>query len=164
MPNALGQMPQAIRIVFACTRYVALGVGIFVAMLVTLLAASDYVFFEPYVVSHIPQGGEFGLVLIITIAILSALVIPAGIMSVQSARAARKGFAGSITGTTIGIAAGACSCGPLGFALVSSLGAAGSATASFLTAYDVPLRLVAITALVVSLYTISSAITRECKI
>ena len=160
MSTALGLMSLAVRTVFSRRQYAALGAAVTVAMMVGLLAASDYVFFEPYVVGHIPPGGELGFVMISAIAALSGLTVPVGVMSV---RTARKGFAGGLAGTTVGVAAGACSCGPLGFALASSLGAAGTAAASFLTAYDVPLRLAAIAALLISLYAASSAIAQECR-
>ena len=155
---------QSMRIVFTQKKYAALGIIVFIIMALLLLSASEFVFFEPYVTGHIPQGDELDFVLIITISVFSALVIPLGLLSILHARRARKGLASSVTGTSIGIIAGACSCGPLGFVLAVSLGTVGSSFASFLTIYDTHLRLVSICALLISFYTLSSVITRECKI
>ena len=154
---------HAARMVFARRANVAMGIGVFAAMLVAMLSISDYVFFEPYVVAHVPEGGAAGLAIIVTMSALSAVALPMGVHSIAVARAARRGIAGGMAGTTVGIVAGACSCGPLTLALATSLGAAGSATTSFLSAYDVPLRLVAIAALAASIYATSSALSASCR-
>lgn len=152
------------REVFGRPKYAALGVFVCASLLIVMLVSSEFVFFEPYVIGHIPQGTELDLALIIVIAALSGIVVPVGVMSILGARAARKGFAGSMTGTSIAVVAGACSCGPLGFAIASSLGAAGVAASSFLTEYAVPLRLASIAALLVSLRATSKAIKQECNV
>lgn len=43
-------------------------------------------------------------------------------------------------GSIIGASAGACSCGPLGFAIISTFGTIGGITTSLLTLYEIPLR------------------------
>lgn len=163
MPHPLSQMALTARVVFSNPWYATLAVVIFVVMSAGLLAASEYVFFEPYFVGHVPKGTELGAALIVVVSALSALVVPSSVMSLWGTRKSRRGFAGGLTGTTVGIAAGVCSCGPVGLALVGLLGAAGTAVASFLTVYDVPLRLAAIAALMVSFHTVSSSFMRNCK-
>ena len=59
----------------------------------------------------------------------------------------------SITGTIIGASAGACSCGPIGFSIITTFGTTGSIASSFLTNYEIPLRLISIAILVLVLWT-----------
>lgn len=70
----------------------------------------------------------------------------------------------SLTGTIIGASAGACSCGPIGFSVITTFGAAGSIASAFLTNYETPLRLVSIGILIIVLITTMKAIPIECKI
>jgi len=52
-------------------------------MMVGLLILSEYIFLEPYVVSHIPSGTELRFVLIVIISALSALVLPMNIFRIN---------------------------------------------------------------------------------
>jgi len=70
---------------------------------------------------------------------------------------------GSIVGSIIGASAGICSCGPIGFSIISTFGTiAGTATA-FLTNYEIPLRFVSLGLLCLVYYTTSKSISVECK-
>ncbi len=69
-----------------------------------------------------------------------------------------------LTGTIIGASAGACSCGPIGFSVITTFGAAGSIASAFLTNYETPLRLVSIGILIIVLITTMKVIPIECKI
>ncbi len=70
----------------------------------------------------------------------------------------------SITGTIIGASAGACSCGPIGFSVITTFGTAGSIASSFLTNYEIPLRLASIGILVLVFITTMKSLSVECKI
>ena len=64
-----------------------------------------------------------------------------------------KKIGGSIVGTIVGASAGACSCGPIGFSVITTFGTAGSVASSFLTNYEIPLRLISIGILVLVFFT-----------
>jgi hypothetical protein len=126
-------MTSAIRLVFSNSKYLVLSIIIFSTMLVGLLILSEYIFLEPYVVSHIPSGTEFGFVLIVTISVLSALVLPMNIFRINILKKSKQKMGGGIFGSIIGAVAGACSCGPIGFAVISTFGSVGAtATARYL--------------------------------
>ncbi len=163
MARSVRMVEQATRMVFARRVNVAMAIGVFATMLLVMLLTADYVFIEPYLIAHVPEGGVGGLAIIVVMSALSAMAIPMGIHSIMAARAARRGIAGGMAGATVGVVAGACSCGPITLALATSLGAAGSATASFLSEYDVPLRLAAIAALGVSIYATSATLSGQCR-
>jgi len=149
--------------VFSNFRYVVLAAAIFAGLLFLLSFLSEYVFFEPYFVFNIPFDRIVGFALLVGVSILSALAIPMSIyllVSLQKAKRASGGFIGSL----VGASAGACSCGPVGFAVISTFGAAGGIATAFLTMYEIPLRLASIGILGYVLYTTSRSLSGHCKI
>jgi hypothetical protein len=157
-------MVQTIKLVFSNFKYVILAICIFVPMLIGLLILSEYIFLEPYVVSHIPFGGEFGFVLIVILSALSALVIPMNIFRINILKSSKQKMGGGIFGSIIGAAAGACSCGPVGFAVISTFGSVGATATAFLTNYETPIRFLAIAILVVTYFTTVKSLKIECEI
>ena len=113
---------------------------------------------------YVPQHAIFDFILIVIIAALSGIVTSLGIYRIQilsnSVRKSGTGLFGSI----IGASAGACSCGPFGFAAVSVFGAVGGTATSFFTNYETPLRLVSIAILCYTYYASVKSITTQCKI
>jgi len=156
-------MTSAIYLVFSNPKYLILALAIFSSMLVGLLIISEYIFLEPYVVSHIPSGTEFGFVLIVTISALSALVLPMNIFRINILKKSKQKMGGGIFGSFIGAAAGACSCGPIGFAVISTFGSVGATATAFLTNYEIPIRIIAIGILVITYFTTVKSLKIECK-
>lgn len=163
-------MVHAISQVFADKRFIGMAVIIFVPMITGLLILSGHVFLEPYLTSHIPPGSEIGTILIIILSALSALVIPMSIFRIIIMRRIgirKKGgseMGKGITGSVVGVVAGACSCGPAGFAIISLFGSAGAAASAFLTYYEIPIRIGAVLLLVVTYFTTARALKRECMV
>jgi len=156
-------MTSAIRLVFSNLKYLILSIVIFSTMLVGLLILSEYIFLEPYVVSHIPSGTEFGFLLIVTISALSALVLPMNIFRINILKKSKQKMGGGILGSIIGAAAGACSCGPIGFAVISTFGSVGATATAFLTNYEIPIRIIAIGILAITYFTTVRSLKIECK-
>ena len=157
-------MIQTIKLVFTNFKYLVLSFSIFVTMLIGLLIMSEYIFLEPYVVSHIPSGTEFGFVLIVMISALSALVLPMNIFRINILKSSKQKMGGGVFGSIIGAAAGACSCGPIGFAVISTFGSVGATTTAFLTNYEIPIRIIAIAILSITYFTTVKSLKVECKI
>ena len=157
-------MVQTIKLVFSNFKYVGLATCIFVPMLIGLLIMSEYIFLEPYVVSHLPSGTEFGFVLIVILSGLSALVIPMNIYRINILKTSKQKMGGGVAGSIVGAAAGACSCGPIGFAVISTFGSVGATATAFLTNYEIPIRLIAIGILVITYFTTVKSLKIECKL
>ena len=156
-------MTSVIHLVFSNLKYLILSIVIFSTMLVGLLILSEYIFLEPYIVSHIPSGTEFGFVLIVTISALSALVLPMNIFRINILKKSKQKMGGGIFGSIIGAAAGACSCGPIGFAVISTFGSVGATATAFLTNYEIPIRIIAIGILTITYFTTVRSLKIECK-
>jgi len=157
-------MTSAIKFVFSNTKYIILAITIFTSMLIGLLILSEYIFLEPYVVSHIPSGSELGFVLIVIISALSALVLPMNIFRIIILQKSKQKMGGSIFGSIIGAAAGACSCGPIGFAVISTFGSVGATATAFLTNYEIPIRIIAIGILTITYFTTVKSLKTECNL
>ena len=157
-------MTGTLRLVFSDFRYISLAVAIFVPMLFGLLIISEYIFLDPYIVSHIPDGTEFGFSLIVVLSGLSALVIPMNVYRINILKTSKKKIGSGVFGSLVGAAAGACSCGPIGFAVISTFGSVGATASAFLTNFEIPIRIAAIALLVFTYYTTFKSLKVECKI
>jgi len=157
-------MVQTIKLVFSNFKYIILSCVLFSSMLIGLLILSEYIFLEPYVVGHIPSGTELEFSLILIISVLSALVIPMNIFRINILKGSKQKISGGIFGSIIGAAAGACSCGPVGFAVISTFGSIGVTATTFLTNYEFPIRIIAIVILVITYFTTVNSLKTECKI
>jgi hypothetical protein len=157
-------MVHPIKLVYSNPKYFLLTSGIFVLMTIGLLILSEYIFLEPYVVAHLPSGSELGFVLIVILSALSALVIPMNIFRINILKSSKQKMGGGILGSIIGTAAGACSCGPIGFAVISTFGSVGATATAFLTNYEIPIRIIAIAILIVTYFTTIKSLKVECNL
>jgi len=133
-------------------------------MFIPLSIISEYIFLEPYLVMYVPMVSFFPFSLIVAVSVLSGIVLTMNIYRVRILRNSTKKMGGGVLGSIIGSSAGACGCGPVGFAIISSLGSIGGTAAAFLTNYEIPLRLAALAIMGLTLYTTSRSIYIECKI
>lgn len=155
---------ETLKLVFSNIRYSLLAIGIFISMVIGLLILSEFIFVEPFVAGHIPQGTELGFSLIVILSGLSALVLPMNIYRINILKNSKGKIGGSVFGSFVGAAAGACSCGPIGFAIISTFGSVGATSMAFLTNYEIPIRLAAIGLLAITYYTTVKSLKVECKI
>ena len=94
-------MVQTIKLVFSNLKYLLLSFILFSSMMIGLLILSEYIFLEPYIVSHIPSGTELEFILIFIISVLSALVIPMNIFRINLLKASRQKMGGGIFGSML---------------------------------------------------------------
>jgi len=154
-----------IKLVFSNYRYIILATAIFVGMLIPLSIISEFIFLEPYVITYIPSDQALSFFLIVVLSALAGLVLSMNVYRINAFRnSPKKKMGGGIFGSIIGAAAGACSCGPIGFAVISTFGAAGGVATAFLSNYEIPIRLVAIGILALTYFTTTKSLAVECKV
>lgn len=137
---------------------------VFIAMLIPLLIISEYLFLEPYVLIYVPYERGLGFFLIIAVSAVSGVVLAMNVYRIKALRNSSKKIGGGVLGSIIGASAGACGCGPIGFTVVSTFGTVGGIATSFLSNYEIPLRLAALGILAFVFYTTSRSLSVECKI
>ncbi len=155
---------QVFKEVFSRSIYVISAIAIFIVLFVSLSTISEYFFFSPYFILNVPLSGLPGFLLIIAIAAMSGIVIGMNVYRIKTLRKSMKSMGGGFLGSIIGASAGACSCGSIGFAIISVFGTAGGIATSFLTNYEIPLRLVSLAILGYTYYATTKALSFECKI
>jgi hypothetical protein len=79
-------------------------------------------------------------------------------------RSSRRKMGGGVAGSIIGAVAGACSCGPVGFAIISTFGSVGATASAFVSNYEIPLRIAAIALLLITYYTTTRSLAVECRL
>jgi hypothetical protein len=152
------------KLVFSNYGYIGLAAAVFAVMFMLISYLSEYVFFEPYFIFYIPDDRILGFALIIAVGVLSGIVIPMNVYRIKMLQNNTSKVGGGFLGSLVGASAGACSCGPVGFAIISTFGTAGGVATSFLTAYEIPVRLASIGILAYVYYTTTKSLSTECKI
>ena len=150
--------------VFSNYSYVPLAGIIFVCMLIPLSILSEFLFIEPFFVIHVIEDRAFSFTLLVAISFMSAVVIPMNIYRIRTLQKSTTKIGGSLLGSIIGASAGICSCGPIGFSIISTFGTVAVTATAFLTNYEIPLRLVSLGLLCLVYYTTAKSISIECKI
>ena len=149
---------------FSSVSYVTLAGIIFVCMFIPLSILSEFLFIEPFFVIHVIEDRAFSFTLLVAISFMSAVVIPMNIYRIRTLQKSTTKIGGSLLGSIIGASAGICSCGPIGFSIISTFGTVAGTATAFLTNYEIPLRLVSLGLLCMIYYTTAKSISIECKI
>jgi len=157
-------LASALRLVFSGYGYVGLAAAVFAIMFLALSSLSEFLFFEPYFVLYVSGGREAVFASVIAVSALSSLVIPMNVYRIKMHGGRARKMGGGLAGSILGVSAGACSCGPAGFAIISTFGTVGGIATSFLTVYEIPLRIISIGILGFIYYTTAKSIRRECDI
>ena len=133
-------------------------------MFIPLSILSEFLFIEPFVILHVIEDKIASFVLIVSISFMSAVVIPMNIYRIITLQKSATKIGGSLLGSIIGASAGICSCGPIGFSIISTFGTVAGTATAFLTNYEMPLRLASLGLLCLVYYTTAKSISFECKI
>ena len=149
---------------FSNYSYVPVAIIIFVCMFIPLSILSEFLFIEPFVIFHVIEDRVFSFTLLVAISVISAIVIPMNIYRIRTLQKSTTKIGGSLVGSIIGASAGICSCGPIGFSIISTFGTAAGTATAFLTNYEIPLRLASLGLLCLVYYTTAKSIAIECKI
>ena len=156
-------MNNTFGIIFSNPSYILILIGIFFLLFIPLIIISEFLFLEPFLVFSIYPETTLSFSLIVTLSLFSAFAVSMNIYRVKLIKETKK-IGSSIIGTIIGASAGACSCGPIAFSIITTFGTAGSIASSFLTVYEVPIRLTSIGILVIVIFVTTKSLSRECKV
>ena len=156
-------MNNTFGIIYSNPSYILILIGIFFLLFIPLIIISEFLFFEPFLVFSIYPETTLSFSLIVTLSLFSAFAVSMNIYRVKLIKETKK-IGSSIIGTIIGASAGACSCGPIAFSIITTFGTAGSIASSFLTVYEIPIRLTSIGVLVIVIFVTTKSLSRECKV
>lgn len=154
-------LAHSFRMVFSNKAYVTLAAAIAGSFWVVLATFDQLLFFSPVVVFYLPSDATVNFVLSNIIAVTSGIVVS---MNVYVLRHSKLKLGASLfSGSTVGVVSSACAgCSSFGFLLVTTLGGAGAAASTFLSVYQIPLRLVSIGLLLWAYYSVHNRLTKSC--
>ena len=156
-------MNNTFGIIFSNPSYILILIGIFFLLFIPLIIISEFLFLEPFLVFSIYPETTLSFFLIVTLSLFSAFAVSMNIYRAKLIKETKK-IGSSIIGTIIGASAGACSCGPIAFSIIATFGTAGSIASSFLTVYEIPIRLTSIGILAIVIFVTTKSLSRECKV
>ena len=156
-------MNNTFGIIYSNPSYILISIGIFFLLFIPLITISEFLFFEPFLVFSIYPESTLSFSLIVILSLFSAFAVSMNIYRVKLIKETKK-IGSSIIGTIIGASAGACSCGPIAFSVIATFGTAGSIASSFLTVYEIPIRLTSIGILILVIFVTTKSLSRECKV
>ena len=149
--------------VYSNPSYILIAIGIFFLLFVPLIIISEFLFLEPFLVFSIYPETTLSFSLIVILSLFSSIAVSMNIFRVKLIKETKK-MGSSIIGTIIGASAGACSCGPIAFSVITTFGTAGSIASSFLTLYEIPIRLASIGILIIVIFVTTKSLSHECKV
>ena len=156
-------MNNTFGIIYSNPSYILILIGIFFLLFIPLIIISEFLFIEPFLVFSIYPETTLSFSLIVMLSLFSAFAVSMNIYRVKLIKETKK-IGSSIIGTIIGASAGACSCGPIAFSVIATFGTAGSIASSFLTVYEIPIRLTSIGILILVIFVTTKSLSRECKV
>ncbi len=156
-------MNNTFGIIYSNPSYILILIGIFFLLFIPLIIISEFLFIEPFLVFSIYPETTLSFSLIVLLSLFSAFAVSMNIYRVKLIKETKK-IGSSIIGTIIGASAGACSCGPIAFSVIATFGTAGSIASSFLTVYEIPIRLTSIGILILVIFVTTKSLSRECKV
>ena len=156
-------MNNTFGIIYSNPSYILILIGIFFLLFIPLTIISEFLFVEPFLVFSVYPETTLSFSLIVMLSLFSAFAVSMNIYRVKLIKETKK-IGSSIIGTIIGASAGACSCGPIAFSVIATFGTAGSIVSSFLTVYEIPIRLTSIGILILVIFVTTKSLSRECKV
>ena len=121
-------------------------------------------FFSPIIIFYLPDDAIVSFLISNITAILLGIIISMNIYVFKYLKL-RRNFTSLFSWSSISIISSACaSCSSIGLLLVTTLGGIGVSALTFLSNYQMPLRLVSIMLLIWAYYSISNKLTKSCII
>lgn len=143
--------------------YVGLAILIFVLLWIFFNVYEELLYFTPILYFYLPDDAIIGFILSTASALLLGVVIPMNIYLLKNSRI--KLDKSLISSSLLTIITSLCaSCSSIGFVIISTFGGAGIIATSFLTNYQIPLRVVSLGILILALYTVSRRLMNNCSV
>ncbi|MGH9876790.1 MAG: hypothetical protein ACRD5H_04075 [Nitrososphaerales archaeon] len=148
--------------VFSERSYIALAIAVSTGFFLLFSTLDEYLFFSPIVIFHVPQDGMANFSLSVAITILLGIIISMNLFMFKNMQLGWKQSRYWLSGSFIATATGACGCTSLGFAIISTFGGAGILATSFVTNYQLPLKMVSLAILIAAYYSLRKNMIKNC--
>ena len=162
--NRQNSLILSFKIVFSRWLYVLIA-GVVASVFWILFNIFDQLlFFSPIVIFYLPDDAIVSFVISNITAILLGIIISMNVYVFKHSKI-RINFTSLFSWSSISVISSACaSCSSIGLFLVTTLGGIGVSALTFLSNYQIPLRIVSILLLIWAYYSISNKLTKSCII
>jgi hypothetical protein len=151
------------KLVFRRWLYVILGGAIVTIFWIIFNVFDQLLFFSPVVTFYLPEDAVGGFILSSVTAILVGVIISMNVYVIKHSKGLKVGILSLFPGSSLSVLSSTCaSCSSLGFLLIATFGGLGVTASTFLTNYQMPLRVISILLLIWAYYSISRRLTGCC--
>lgn len=156
---------MSIRMVFFSNwQYIALATVVSSIFWTIFNVFDQLLFFSPVFVFYLPDDAVTGFILSNITAVLLGLVVSMNVYVFRRLKGLKITAASFFSGSTLSVLSSTCaSCSSLGFLLVSTFGGLGVTASTFLSNYQIPLRIISVALLICALYSISNKLVAGCR-
>ena len=152
------------KIVFSKWSYILIAFATALGFWIVSTSFDQLLYFTPIVFFYLPEDAVVGFILATITSILLGIIVSMNIYIFKNSKMKIKATS-FFSGSSLGILSSTCaSCSSLGFLLVSTLGAAGVTASTFLSNYQIPLRLLSIGLLAWAYYSVSRGLIKSCTV
>ena len=145
--------------------YIALAAVVSSIFWIIFSVFDQLLFFSPIFVFYLPDDAVLGFILSSVTAVLMGIVVSMNVYILKHSRGLKISVGSFFSGSTLSVISSTCaSCSSAGFLLVSTFGGVGITASTFLSNYQIPLRIVSIVLLVWALYSVSNKLNLSCTI
>lgn len=156
---------DAFKIVYGSNPILYIGLAILVSALFWIFfnVYEELLYFSPILYFYLPDDAIVGFILSTASALLLGVVISMNSYLLKNSiiKLDKSLISSSFLTTITSFCA---SCSSIGFVIISTFGSAGIIATSFLTNYQIPLRLVSLGILILALYTVSRRLMNSCSV
>jgi len=160
---ALQSIILSAKLVFLKWPYILLAGAITGIFWIMFNVFDQLLFISPVVTFYLPDDAVEGFILSNITAVLVGAVVSMNVYVIRHTNRMKMGILSLFSGSSLSVLSSTCaSCSSLGFLLISTLGGLGVTASTFLTTYQMPLRVISILVLIWAYYSISRKLTRSC--
>lgn len=150
--------------VFTKGIYIGIAVAVSIGFFILFNILDEYLFFSPIVTFYVPPDGIANFSISITIIVLLGIVASMNVYMFKHLHIGLNESLSWLSGSFIATATGACGCTSLGLAIISTFGGTGILASSFLTNYQIPLKLASLAILFVAYYAVNKSMIKTCVV
>lgn len=150
------------KMVFSGKIYVLVAASVAVPFWIAFNVFDQLLFLSPSVIFYMRDGAWPGFILSTAAAIFTGIVVSMNIYALR--HSISKSLGSLFSGSSVGVATSMCaSCSSIALFLATSLGTAGLAISTFLSNYQIHLRLLSVIILIWAYYSVHKKITASCS-
>ena len=155
---------STMRMVFSKKSYIGIAIAVSAIFFIVFNVLDEYLFFSPLLVFHVPTDAYPNFALSTAIIALVGIVISMNVYMFRTVGVKLKESGTWLSGSFVATVSGACGCSSVGFAMISTFGGVGILASSFLTTFQIPLKIASLAVLVFAYYSVRKNMIKSCAV